>query len=239
MAQKRVGIRNGALVSPSSGIITDGLVLNLDAGDTSSYPGTGTEWFDLTSNNNDGVLTNGASYVTDGGGSILFDGVNDFVDCGNDTSFDITQTLTLECWVKKSTKGGYHHLISKFPGSNCSYLLGTGLGGQTFFQRSTSGYNQGKNGTFNLDICDDNWYHVVVSYNSLSSTLIMSVNGVTQTFSLSGDIHVSTTNVNIAKRTNVGQYFPANIPVARIYNNALTESQIQQNYNATKGRFGL
>ena len=167
MAQKRVGIRNGALVSPSSGIITDGLVLNLDAGDTSSYPGTGTEWFDLTSNNNDGVLTNGASYVTDGGGSILFDGVNDFVDCGNDTSFDITQTLTLECWVKKSTKGGYHHLISKFPGSNCSYLLGTGLGGQPFFQRSTSGYNQGKNGTFNLDICDDNWYHVVVSYNSL------------------------------------------------------------------------
>ena len=220
-------------------IITDGLVLNLDAGNTLSYPGTGTDWFDLTSNDNDGVLLNGASYITDGGGSISFDGVNDFVDCGNDISFDITQTLTLECWVKKSTKGGYHHLISKFPGGNCSYLLGTNTNGQPYFSRSTTGSNQGINGTYNSNISDDNWYHVVASYNSLSSTLIMSVNGVAQTFSLSGDIHVSTTNVNIAKRTNVGQYFPANIPVARIYNNALTETQIQQNYNATKGRFGL
>tara|TARA_B100000497_G_scaffold54847_1_gene62835 strand:- start:984 stop:1676 length:693 start_codon:yes stop_codon:yes gene_type:complete len=227
------------VVGPRIGIVQDGLVLNLDAGDTSSYPGTGTDWFDLTSNDNDGVLLNGASYVTDGGGSISFDGVNDFVDCGNDTSFDITQTLTLECWVKKSTKSGYHHLISKFPGSNCSYLLGVSPSGLPYFQRSTSGSNQGINGVYNLDICDNNWYHVVASYNSLTSTLIMSINGVTQTTSLSGDIYVSTTNVNIAKRTNVGQYFPANIPITRIYNNALTESQIQQNYNATKGRFGL
>ena len=88
MAQTRVGIRNGALFSQTSSIITDGLVLHLDAGNTSSYSGTGTIWNDLTSNNNDGTLTNGVTYLTDNGGIVSFDGVNDYVSISNSDSLN-------------------------------------------------------------------------------------------------------------------------------------------------------
>jgi hypothetical protein len=65
----------------------------------------------------------------------------------------------------------------------------------------------------------------------------MSINNKIQTTSLSGDIYVTATDVNIAKRTGVGQYFPSNISNVRIYNKALTVDEILQNYNATRGRF--
>jgi hypothetical protein len=224
-------------LSHSPRIITDGLVLCVDAANKRSYPGTGTTWTDLASGSN-GTLTNGPTFGSDNGGSLVFDGTNDYVELGNDSSFDITQTLTLECWAKKTTKNNYHHLISKFPSSQCSYMLGTiKTSGYVLFQKSTTGADQGLSGTFAVDVCDGNWYHIIASYNSLTSTLIMSINNKIQTTSLSGDIYVTATDVNIAKRTGVGQYFPSNISNVRIYNKALTVDEILQNYNATRGRF--
>ena len=64
---------------PRFGIVQDGLVLNLDAGNTASYPGSGTTWFDLTSNNNDGTLINNPTFDSTNGGSIVFDGIDDYV----------------------------------------------------------------------------------------------------------------------------------------------------------------
>lgn len=66
-------------------IITDGLVFCLDAANSKSYPGTGTAWTDLSGNDNNGTLTNGPTFDSSNGGSIVFDGVNDQVNCGNIT----------------------------------------------------------------------------------------------------------------------------------------------------------
>jgi len=221
-------------------IVTDGLVLALDAGNVKSYPGSGTTWLDKSGRGNNGTLINGPTFNSGNNGSIVFDGVDDYVNCGNDSSFDLTTQLTLECWVKTSDTSQFAHFISKFPASNCSYLLGATVGsGYLYFSRSTNGSNQNINGQVNINVCDGNWKHVVASYNSTTSTLLMSINGIIQSSSLSGDVYVTTTNVNIGRRTNVGQYYSANIPNVRIYNKALSASEILQNYNATKGRFGL
>jgi hypothetical protein len=222
-------------------IVTNGLVLNLDTAYYNSYPRSGTTWSDLSGSGNNGTLINGPTYVVTGASSSMqFDGVDDYVDCGNNSSFNLTNQLTLECWVKTSDVDTYNHFISKFPASECSYLIGSIQStGYLYFSRSTNGTNQGINGQFDINVCDGNWKHIVVSYNSNTSTLLMSINGTIQTTSLSGDVYVSTSKLNVGRRPDVGQYYSANISNVKIYNRALSESEIQQNFNALRGRFGI
>ena len=86
-------------VSGGPDIIQDGLVFEVDASDRNSYPTTGTTWFDLSGNRNNGTLTNGPTFNSANGGSIVFDGTNDFVNCG--TSFtNLTTQLSINLWGK-------------------------------------------------------------------------------------------------------------------------------------------
>ena len=82
-------------------IVTDGLVLCLDAASKRSYPGAGTTWTDLKGGNN-GTLTNGPTFDADNGGSIVFDGSDDYVNCGNGSDFSITEQVTLICLDEKT-----------------------------------------------------------------------------------------------------------------------------------------
>ena len=96
-------------------IVTDGLVLCLDAGNTKSYPGSGTTWTDLSGNGNTGTLTNGVGYSGDNLGSLSFDGVNDFTSTitGEDFNFG-TGDFTIECWVYFNTISTNAIFISKY-----------------------------------------------------------------------------------------------------------------------------
>ncbi|NBP55511.1 hypothetical protein EBU71_03030, partial [bacterium] len=80
-------------------IVTNGLVLNLDAGNSASYPGTGTTWTDLSGNGNNGTLINGPTYSSSNGGSIVFDGTNDSVNIPISSSLQ-SQYFTLDAWFK-------------------------------------------------------------------------------------------------------------------------------------------
>jgi len=245
MAQTRVGIRNGALVSPSSGIITDGLVLNLDASNVLSYPGTGTEWFDLTSNNNDGVLVNGPTYLTDNGGVMSFDGVNDRFISNNNLGIVGNTKRTVEIWFKPSSDIGRQTLVS----------MGNANSDKTF-QIEYNGYAGGPNNVYFAGWNNDRytlttlplntWSYITVTYGGgivrNSDGVKIYYNGVPQTLSGSGSRVLNTTD----SKYYVGydgiltrQHFNGNISNVRIYDDELTESQIQQNYNALKSRFGL
>jgi hypothetical protein len=85
-------------VNYSPKIITDGLVLYLDAANTRSYPGSGTVWSDLSRGGNNGTLRNGPTFNSGNGGSIVFDGVNDYASFPNNTNLD-NQKITMENWV--------------------------------------------------------------------------------------------------------------------------------------------
>ena len=85
-------------------IITQGLVLALDAADRNSYPGTGTAWTDLSGNGNNGTLTNGPTYNSANGGSIVFDGSNDYVNFSYNSSLNIGGlNITLSSWVRPTS----------------------------------------------------------------------------------------------------------------------------------------
>ena len=80
------------------GIVTSGLTFCLDAGFTPSYTTSGTTWYDLGYNSNNGTLVNGPTFSTDGGGCIVFDGVDDYVRVLDNNSLDISNNITIECW---------------------------------------------------------------------------------------------------------------------------------------------
>jgi len=82
------------------GIVTDGLVLNLDAGFTTSYPTTGTTWYDLSGNSNNGTLTNGPTFNSSNSGSIVFDGVDDNV---QRNALNVGNNFSVGVWAKPTT----------------------------------------------------------------------------------------------------------------------------------------
>jgi prepilin-type N-terminal cleavage/methylation domain-containing protein len=241
--QASLSERGVLAINPLS-IVKDGLVLHLDAGNPASYPGTGTTWFDLSENNNNGNLINGVGYNNDNGGSLVFDGVNDYVDLGQSSSlFYPTEGLTVSAWVKTSVTDKWiidnsRIAISQGWGFNCS-----GAGPADFLVNNlVSRVNTG------ITVCNtSNWMNLVGTWTP-SISLLMYVNGIqvgANTISIPSSINLPDPiyNINIGRRGPANgtprDYWNGNISQVSIYNRALTPDEIQQNFNATRGRFGL
>ena len=101
-------------------IVNDSLVLTLDAGNQNSYAGSGTNWYDLSGNGNNGTLTNGPTFNSSNIGSIVFDGVDDYVNIPDNSSLNPTKNLTLSCWVNiTSFNNVYIGIVDKYNGGRC------------------------------------------------------------------------------------------------------------------------
>jgi hypothetical protein len=226
-------------------IQTDGLVFHVDAGNKNSYTGTGTTWTDLSGNSNTGTLTNGPTYNSGNGGYILFDGINDYADIADSNSLDITPAVTIDTWVNFPTFTSYGGIIAKRSEATArgNYYLRVGDStGQ--FQLGTFPNGVGHNiwVTSKTDFATNTWYHLVGTISS--STHKIYVNGVEYagSFGWGG----GTTMVADTLNLRIGMGYdsagePGNVKVScvRIYNRALSLTEINQNYNAQKSRFGL
>jgi hypothetical protein len=213
-------------------IVTDGLVLCLNAADKNSYPGNGTTWSDVSGNGNNGTLTNGPTFNSANGGSIVFDGVDDYINCGNASNLQIT-IGTISAWVKTSSPGGsFRSIIAK---QNAWGLFIADSILVTYDWGNVATRSTG------INIADNTWKYVAMTFTETSGT--PSNNAIVY---LNGNAVLTTTiknsnqsvNVQIAE-ANANQYLNGNIAAASIYNRVLSASEIQQNYNATKSRFNL
>jgi hypothetical protein len=210
-------------------IVTNGLVLSLDAADRNSYPGSGTTWRDLSGNGNTGTLTNGPTFSNN---SIVFDGVDDRVQTNYGPQFgDFTTCI----WFKPTAITNFGRLIDK------SYTNGFWLGRYG----SSSTFGGGIKETVDpygiyLSLSENNW-HFLASIRS-GTTHILYADGITNTTSntVTSTLLDSTTIAfgNWSGGTT-NQLFTGNIPSIQIYNRALSASEVLQNYNAQKARFGL
>ena len=241
-------------------IITDGLVLHLDAANRKSYPGTGTAWNDLSGNSYNGTLTNGPVFGNTNGGNIAFDGVDDYIDCSDhvdDLIFD--SPATISTWLMPlsdkntgstfffiandvdpvSSTGGYAFIIR--------YGSTTGsLTGETFVIYRYDGGGQGHQvtlyGVNNGYEYQNQWVNATVVVEN--NTWKLYVNGILQTLTRgtywTGAQFKYGESISPKDRAWIGTP-GTNIRVAstKVYNIALTQQQILQNYNALKGRYGL
>ena len=222
-------------LSHGPGVITDGLVLCLDAADSLSYPGSGTTWTDLSGNSNNGTLTNGPTYSSTNGGSIVFDGSNDYVDCGNSSNLSIT-VGTVCAWFKKSHGSGYKGLVDKGRDGYGAWSLNVDETANTAtFKARISGNNIAliASSSYGNDI----WNYVCGVYDGTNLSIYQ--NGtLSNSASYSGTIGTNSESVRVGS-ANDGLYFNGNIVQVQIYNKALTAAEIQQNFNALRGRFGI
>ena len=218
-------------------IITNGLVLNLDAGNTLSYPGTGTLWTDLSGNGNNGTLVNSPSFDSANGGSIVFDGTNQYVNCGNASNLQIT-VGTISAWVKTTTPGSsYRGIIVK--GFAWGLFVKDGI---LITYDWGMPANMGTR-TTGINISDGTWKNVVMTFTETigtpSNNVIIYLNGnpvLTTTVKHSSNSN----NVQLGSNTTgINQFLNGNISQALIYNRALSSTEVIQNFNETKGRYGL
>jgi hypothetical protein len=239
------------------GIVTDGLILNLDAGFTPSYPKNGTTWYDISKTNN-GTLTNGPTFNSDNGGSIIFDGVDDEISFTSNTfgySPGTTGEISLEIWIYPT--GPYSSYINEPPTTNLGGFLGQSYFGASIgwgigmFRANSNNYFafQVRNGgtivqtgiDSNHIFTNNSWYHVVGSFTRNDFSRVY-INGVLASSTSSTPLNnISITpNQNTAKIGRINTFYAGcRIPVARIYNRPLSATEVLQNFNAQKGRFGL
>jgi len=227
-------------------IVTDGLVLNLDAGFVPSYPRSGTTWSDISLSGNSGTLVNGPTYSSDDGGSIVFDGSNDYVNFGNILNFERTSSFTISLWFRVTSLNTYEPLISKMQSGLRGYLVSLESNGQiVLILRSELNTNQLFVRSQSSEISVNVWSNITITYNGSSqpSGVSMYKNGSDVTTSivsntLTGTI-LNSANFEVGSRTIIGDYFVGNITLLTIYNRVLSSDEILGNYNATKSRFGL
>jgi hypothetical protein len=216
-------------------IITDGLVLCLDAGNAKSYPGSGTTWSDLSGNGNNGTLVNGPTYSGSDGGYLSFDGVNDYVNCGNNTSLDMSVEVTLIHWLRY-TGSGWSPFIGKLTNAttnNYRIWLGSDRG---FDVELTNDSYKPLFTLTSTELPTNSWCCLGMRFKS-DGTLSGFFNGVKKN-TVSKSIG-PTNNGNFLIGSDGGVYGGGGISCIQLYNRALTDEEIQQNFNSLRSRFGI
>jgi hypothetical protein len=230
-------------------IVTNGLVLALDAGDKNSYVSGSTTWFDLTGVNN-GTLTNGPTFNSGSGGSIVFDGVDDNAVLGNVLNLG-TGNMTINSWINLSAQNSIQTIYSKayYGVQNYRYSF------WVFSNNRIGGFIQGNSGDDvvpygSTTINTNTWYMATMVINR-NANIQLYINGILETLTglatISQWVGLDFQSNNPARwasytysdNSTPNLLFNGKIGLGQIYNRALSTSEIQQNYNATKGRFGL
>jgi len=220
-------------------IVTNGLVLNLDAANPRSYPQpyNGTTWTDLSGYLRNGTLLNSPTFSSANGGSIVFDGVDNFCRLPANNGLQPSAELTLEVWFKSSGNN------SRVQGL-LSLNYGTGLRLQPNGVIHTRIDSAGSLQIFTTTSTYFNnlWNQVILTINS--NTAILYVNSIIiEQYSIvydgSSPFDTSIGGVGTDSNDGVDRGLYGNLSIARVYNRVLSLSEIQQNFNSSRARFGI
>ena len=231
-------------------IVTDGLVLCLDAADRNSYPGTGTTWTDLSGNGNNGTLTNSPSYSNINKGTMVLDGSDDYIITPTNAFPSGNVPIAIEAWFRWFGNGSSNVdvIFAYGPDNNSRACPIIGVDSSNYAVLEFG--NASGLVTSSSTISSNTWYHMLTTYDT--STTKLYLNSVVQntTNFTTANIQTSGSNGNYAGIgcffSNFGNIvssprrygtFNGNIAGVKLYNRALSATEVAQNYNATKGRF--
>lgn len=215
-------------ISYNPKVVTDNLVLYLDAGNIKSYPGSGTTWFDLTTNKNDGVMTNGPVYSTLGGGSISFDGVDDYI-VGSMVNFPSVLDFTSVCWFRTNVSNKEQHFFN-LKGGGMQFYVST----SNKLQTSNWGALVGA-----TTIQTNRWYMACLTRLASTGDSVAYLNGAVDATAVLPAYAASTQYIG-GNYVGGGNYFlNGYLAVGMFYTRVLSQDEIVQNFNALRGRFGV
>jgi hypothetical protein len=224
-------------------VITSGLVLELDAGNVKSYPTTGTTWFDKSGNSNNGTLINGPTFNTGSLGSIVFDGTNDYVSVPKQTTFVNASQFTMTAWMKRRLSNS-KVILYQGADSNNDVAFELWDDGNAYFEVGNASNAYGYIANTSTD-----WQYLTMVFDGTltgnSNRLKGYINGNLLSLTFAGGSIPSTSGpsnsvFSIGNSQGVGGNFSdGNVAQVFIYNRALSTSEVQQNFNATRARFGI
>ena len=207
-------------------IITDGLVLALDAANPKSYPGSGTTWYDLSGNDNHGTLLNSPTFSSDKGGCFVFDGTNDRI------SFTSVTTKTVCFWGR---------LGSGF--ANLAALVATSAGGDGSLRVVSTGDGRFSSPGDNNDFQNPGFASQMMINGESNLTVSGSRLVVPHGRTMLQDYYVGALgpnrNLSTISHDFLNRRYKGRVYAVLLYNRHLTFSELLQNYNALRGRFGL
>jgi hypothetical protein len=219
-------------------IITDGLVLCLDAAIGKSYPGSGTTWYDLSTSKINGTLTNGPTFSSANNGVLNFDGSNDYIET-SDVTLDLTNGFTVSQWFNATNISSNPGIFSYRNGlNNLNIILVTNNYRIRMESYSGGGQLYSSSSIFDLN----KWYNVVCTFSgtdtSGSSGLSkIYLNGISIASGTTNGFGSTTAKVIIGVHS--GGYFQGYISNTMFYINVLSADEVARNFNATRGRFGV
>jgi len=229
------------MLAHNPSIVLNGLVLYVDAANIKSYPGSGTTWTDLSGRGNTGTLTNGPTYSSANGGSIVFDGGDDYVIATRPTSIVAGGQITISLWAKWITIGTTVSTIQMLLDNNHSGTpQGFVLQDRPDIGKSlTFSVRPNQNGAVSTFIVGDgSWHHITGTNDGSTSKLY--IDGVFNSQATeSGGIISVYPNITLGLWQGGGRYLNGNIAQVSIYNRALSAAEVSQNFNALRGRYGI
>ena len=222
-------------------IIINGLFVMLDAGNVKSYTGIGTIWTDITRNSYNGTLQGVTTFNSANLGSFSFNGTTDFISM--DMSVPLGTAFTIGAWVRPATGIGATAGSSIIYGPQANgadnyFAVTSGNNTQVHFTRIADVDNVFVQGT--LPVALNNWNYLAMTLGI--STVMTYVNGQLDISITTNFIIGSWTSVtnSIGRRSNIAQrYWVGNISNVHMYNRVLSQAEIQQNFNALRGRYGI
>jgi type II secretory pathway pseudopilin PulG len=217
-------------------IVTDGLIMYLDAASKKSYPGTGSTWTDISNNRNNGTLINNPTFSSNNNGILQFNGINQYV-TSVITNTPFTQLTFIAFFYRITTGASGAGIVfnreggGNVTGMNICYPNSNNLGYHWNDDSGTYLYDSGLSVPLNV------WSYCALSVNSTSALFCVNGNFINRIYS-----HASTNigaGLQIGADVPTNRYYQSNFASTYLYNRALTISEIAQNYNAIKGRFNL
>jgi hypothetical protein len=240
------------------GIVTNGLVLDLDAAKVASYPGTGTAWYDISGNNNNGTLTNGPTFSGIGKqAAIVFDGADDYVFVSRSAMLEPT-AITMQCvfYINNMDSGNYPGIIAK--GYWDSQTIPKDIEGYSIHIRPST-YNLwvdfNNNGTRKILQLGGDGINAGITQNSLNFITVTIGPTGANIYNKGVNYYSDNNNYTIAYTGDNGGTVPADLWIgwmqykgatlngrvynASVYNRALSATEVSQNFNALRGRYGI
>ena len=219
-------------------IITNGLVLNLDAGNPSSYSGTGTTWTDLSGNANNGTLISSPTYDSNNKGSIVFNGSSSYATVVSSSSLNLPNNITVSAWVYNSVWKEANIIegnSSNVPSGYNGFMLWTT---PNYSNKMVWGRQSGAPQLYSADNFNTRvnvWYNIVGT--SDGTTLRLYYNATLDSSLVGTPNFVNAGTVRIANGAD--GLFNGKIGSISIYNRALSLAEISQNFNALRGRYSV
>ena len=215
-----------------SQIVKDGLVLHLDAANVKSYPGSGTVWKDLSGKANNGTLINGVGYNSTNNGILVFDGINDYSTVASSSSMNTMTAVTACMWIKFPSvpiagipfnkEGSLRLFVAEANTTKFTVRIGSSWAsvptGATLLQANI-------------------WYYSCVTFDGTVVNLYL--NNVLDYTGNQPGVFANINVLHIGAFSSAANFSNSSISSVQMYNRALSATEIKQNFEATRGRYGI